>query len=74
MRITMKKTFKILVDCPVCAMKVEGAIKKIEGVEAVSVNFLMEKLVIEADEKNFDEILKKAKKAAKRIEPDCEIE
>ena len=29
---TMKKVYKIEVDCPNCALKVEDAIKKLEGV------------------------------------------
>lgn len=70
----MKKTFKIEVDCAVCAGKVEEAIKKIDGVISCSVNFIMQKMVIEANDQEFDSILKKAIKVAKKIEPDFEIE
>ena len=70
----MKKTFKIEVDCAVCAGKVEEAIKKIDGVISCSVNFIMHKMVIEANDQEFDSILKKAIKVAKKIEPDFEIE
>ena len=70
---TMKKTFKIEVDCANCARKVEEAIAKIDGVIGVSVNFLAEKITIEANDAVFDDVLKKAKKTAKKVEPDCVI-
>ena len=69
----MKKTFKIEIDCADCARKVEEAASKIDGVKACTVNFLTEKMTVEADDAKFDEIIKKVKKTAKRIEPDCEI-
>lgn len=65
----MKKIFNIEVDCAVCAAKCEEAIKKIDGVNDCSINFITGKLSIDySDEK----VLKKAKKAALRIEPDFE--
>lgn len=70
----MKKTFKIEVDCAVCAGKIEETIKKIEGVISCSVNYIMQKMVIEANDSDFEAVLKKAIKAAKKIEPDFEIE
>ena len=51
----------------------EDAIKKIEGVEDANVSFMMQKLTVVADEAKMDEIMKKAVKACKKIEPDCEI-
>ena len=42
----MKKKFKCEIDCAACAAKVEDAIKKIEGVEDASVNFLTQKLML----------------------------
>lgn len=70
----MKKTFKLVdLDCAHCAQKMEDAIKKLDGVQDASIHFLAQKLTIEADETRFDEIMKSAVKACKRIEPDCEI-
>ena len=46
----MKKKFKCEIDCADCAAKLENALKKIEGVEDVSVNFIMQKLTLTADE------------------------
>ncbi len=70
----MKKNFKIEVDCAVCAGKIEEGIKKVDGVTACSVNFMTQKMTLEADDSVFDSVLKKACKVAKKIEPDFEIE
>ncbi|MBE6845258.1 MAG: heavy-metal-associated domain-containing protein [Ruminococcus sp.] len=70
----MKKIFRLEeLDCANCAAKMETAISKIEGVEAVTVSFMSQKLTITADENNFEKILKLASKAIKKIEPDCRI-
>jgi len=70
----MKKVFKLEeLCCANCARKMEDAIRKLEGVESVSVNFLTQKLSLEAAEESFPEILKKAEKIVRRIEPDCRI-
>ena len=39
----MKKSFKIEVDCANCALKVEDAIRKVDGVIDVKVNFLTQR-------------------------------
>ena len=70
----MKKVFRMRdLDCAVCAAKMERAIAKIDGVSAASVNFMSQKLTIEADEANMDGIVREAVKVCKKIEPDCEI-
>ena len=70
----MKKVFELEeLDCAHCAMKMEEAIRKIDGVASVSINFLSQKLVIEAEEGDFAEILKKAAKEIKKIERNCRI-
>ena len=70
----MKKTFTLdEVDCANCAAKMERKINEIEGVIAASVSFMTQKLTIEADEGDFDRILKEAQKEIKKIEPDCRI-
>ena len=71
---TMKKTFELEeLDCAHCAAKMEDAIRKIDGVISASISFMTQKLTIEADEIDFDKILKAAQKAIKKIEPDCRI-
>ncbi len=51
----------------------EVAISKIKGVDDVKVNFMMQKLTLSADDAIFEEVLKDAQKAIKKIEPDCKI-
>jgi copper chaperone CopZ len=74
MEIIMKKTFALEeLDCAHCAAKMETAIGKLDGVISASISFMTQKLTIEADENDFDKILKAAQKAIKKIEPDCRI-
>ena len=69
----MKKRYKFVVDCANCAAKVEAAVKKIDGVNDATVNFMAQKLVLDADDARFDEILKEVEAMAKKVEPDCEM-
>ena len=69
----MKKRYKFEVDCANCAAKVEEAVKKIDGVNGASVNFMAQKMTIDADDARFDEILKEVVAVAKKVEPDCEL-
>lgn len=70
----MKKVFKLdELDCANCAAKIEDAINKIDGVEKATVNFMMRKLTIVADENVIDKIVDEAQKVIKKIEPDCVI-
>ena len=69
----MKKRYKFEVDCANCAAKVEEAVKKIDGVNDATVNFMAQKLVLDADDARFDEILKEVIATAKKVEPDCEL-
>ena len=70
----MKMIFKLEdLDCANCAAKMETAIAKVDGVESVSVNFFTQKLTLETADGDFDEVLKKVVKTAKKVEPDCKI-
>ena len=71
----MTKVYRLTdVDCPVCAGKMQDLIEKIDGVKSARIDFLAQKLTIEADEASLASVLKAAKKAVRKIEPDCEIE
>jgi copper chaperone CopZ len=71
----MKKTYKIEVDCANCANKMEDAIKKIDGIESASINFMMMKLIIEfKDNINEKNIMKIVEKTCRKIDSDFEIE
>ncbi len=70
----MKKVFKMEdLDCANCAAKMERAIQKIDGVVSASVNFMAQRLTVEADEERFDEIMKQIVKTCKKVEPDTTI-
>lgn len=69
----MKKVYKIEVDCAVCAQKIEEAIKKIEGVNAIQVNFITQKMILDAKDLEFEAVYKKAVSVAKKIEPDFDV-
>ncbi len=70
----MKKSFAIEdLDCAHCASKIEEGIKKIEGVESASVNFLAAKFTLTADDAVFSSVLEKALAVFKKIEPDCRV-
>ena len=43
----MKKTYKIEVDCANCANKMEEAARGTAGVQAATVNFMTQKLIVE---------------------------
>ena len=70
----MKKRFDMEdLDCANCAAKMEEAIKKIAGVQDATVSFMAQKLTIEAEEADFDRIMKEAVKAVKKVDSDCEV-
>ena len=70
----MKMKFKIKgIDCANCAAELERAIQKIDKVKEASISFMTEKLVIECDEENKEEVMKQVQKVIKKEEPDCTI-
>lgn len=71
----MKCKFKIKgLDCANCAAELERALNKVDGVKNATISFMAERLELEYDEENKEEILKNAKKVIKREEPDVTIE
>lgn len=71
----MKKTYKIEVDCANCANLMENEAKKTNGVANATVNFMLQKMIVEfADGADADAVMKNVLKACKKVEPDCEIE
>jgi len=70
----MKKTYKIEVDCANCALKMEEAAKKVDGVQDATVSFMTQKMKVEfaegADDKS---VMQAVLKACKKVEDDCDI-
>ena len=70
----MRKVFRMKdIDCANCAAKMENEIAKLEGVNACSVNFVLQKLTIEADAENMEGIIEKAGAVCKKIDRHAEI-
>ena len=70
----MKKRFNMVdLDCANCAAKMEAAIKKIDGVNDAAVSFLAQKLVLDADDARFDDILKQAIAVIKKVDSNVEV-
>ena len=61
-------------DCANCALKIENAVKKIEGVTSVTLDFTTQKMKIDFDEpEHKSSIIDQATKAALKIEPDIQV-
>ena len=71
---TMKKTYKIDVDCANCANKMEEAAKNTAGVKDATVNFMTLKMIVEfEDGKEPKAVMREVLKNCKKVEDDCEI-
>ena len=67
----MKKTIKLQdLDCANCAAKIEHAIAKLDGVLNIKVNFMSQRMTLEAADDQFQNVLAEAQKIARKIEPD----
>ena len=65
----MKKVFVIEeLECANCAAKMQDALNKLPGVISAQVNFMAQKLTLEADDGVFDDVVKQAEKAMRKIE------
>ncbi len=70
----MKKVFKIEgLDCAHCAANIEKDISKIPEVINAKVNFLTEKMIVEANDSDFDAIIPRVLEICKDVEPDCVV-
>ena len=71
----MESNFKIMnLDCANCALELERAIKKIDGIKDVNSNFILQKMKLEYDEVNKENIILNVKKTIKKEEPDVILE
>lgn len=70
----MKKRFTLEnLGCANCASKIETAINKLDGVKEATVNFITQKMIIDADEDKMPAIIAEAEKIVRRIEPDTRM-
>lgn len=70
----MKKVFTVKgMDCANCAAGMEESLARIEGADRVRLNFMTEKLTIEAAEDKIDGVVAEAMALAAKLEPDWKI-
>lgn len=70
----MKKAYKIEVDCANCALKMEEAARKVEGVREAAVSFMTQKMKIEfAEGVQERPVMEAVRRACKKVESDCEV-
>ena len=71
----MKSKFKIKgLDCANCAAELERKIKKTKGVNNVSISFMTERMELEYDENEKDDVISRVNKTIKHEEPDVMIQ
>ena len=72
--LTMKKTYKIEVDCANCANLMEEAAKNTPGVADATVNFMALKMKVEfEDGAEVSDVMENVLANCKKVEDDCEI-
>lgn len=70
----MKRVLKMQdLDCANCAAKMENAIKKIDGVNSVSISFMSQKMFLDVEDSKYDIVIKEIVKACKKVDSDCEV-
>lgn len=70
----MRKSFKLdEIDCANCARKLQDKIAEVEGVQAASVNFMTQKLTLQAAYDDFDAVLDRVVARVAEVEPDCAV-
>lgn len=70
----MKKKFRVQdVDCADCAAKMERGIAKLDGVNNVSISFMAQKMLLDADDEKFESILDQAQKIMSDVDAGAKI-
>lgn len=70
----MKRVLKMQdLDCANCAAKMENAIKKIDGVNSVSISFMSQKMFLDVEDSKYDIVVKEIVKVCKKVDSDCEV-
>ncbi len=71
---TVKKTYRIEVDCANCANLMEEAANRTEGVQKAVVNFMTQRMTVEfAEGSDQKAVMKNVLNNCKKVEEDCEI-
>lgn len=71
----MKRATRIQgLDCAACAAKLETELKKIDGVNNVSIAFLTQRIVLEIEDGKAETAIREIKRICKKVEPDASID
>lgn len=70
----MKKIIKLEgLCCANCAAKIEEEVKKLSGVNRASLSFMTQRLTMEIEDSQLDDVIEAARKTAHKIEPEAEF-
>ena len=71
----MKKIYLLEdLDCAHCAAKMEDGIRKLDGVEKATVNFLSQKMILEiAEGTDMETLMKQVSAVCKKVDPNCSV-
>lgn len=70
----MKKVYRIEnLDCAGCAARIERLASRIDGVSSVVVNFMTQRMTVEAKEDGYDAIFGAIMEVCARVEPACRV-
>lgn len=68
----MKKIIRVTgLDCPNCAAKMQRGIEKLDGVNEVTVDFIGQKIVLDAEEADFADVIDRMVRVCKKVDSDC---
>jgi copper chaperone CopZ len=72
---TVKKIYQISeLDCAVCADALEKKINTVRGVKSAKVSYFLQQLTLEADDAQFEDILKRVRCAVDHSVPGAVLE
>ena len=70
----MKKSFMLEdLDCANCAAKMERAVAALPGVKRATISFMAQKMVLDAQDDLFEEILVQAEDCIRKVDSNCRI-
>ena len=69
----MKKIYKIEIDCPNCANKIEEKIKKIPHVNEANINFITQRMSLDVEDEYLEETIKEIIKVGKKVDSDFNV-
>lgn len=70
----MRRSFKLQdLGCANCAAKMEHDINKLDGVNKATISFMTQKLLLDADDEQFEAILDECQRICNRYEEEVHI-